>query len=115
MLAVTASAESPVDKEAHPCIAMPFADEKAVVQTRFATSVLALWRASFGDDVNSISRRAEDQLMAALPDRLTSYRQFAISVGRHDGVHTVAVGPRGLAGRGKPGESSRADRKGMSQ
>lgn len=89
VLAITADAGSPVATAARRCVALPFADEQAVVQTRFATSVLALWRAHFGHDVEGLSRAAEGRLRAPLPDRLTSYRQF-VFLGTGPGVGLAA-------------------------
>jgi fructoselysine-6-P-deglycase FrlB-like protein len=76
VLAITADAKSPVARAARRCVPLPFADEQAVVQTRFATSVLALWRAQFGHDVEGLSRTAEDRLRAPLPHGLTGHHQF---------------------------------------
>lgn len=89
VLAITADAASPVAQQAHRCVALPFADEQAVVQTRFATSVLAFWRAKLGHDVEALSSSAEDQLAVPLPDRLTSYRQF-VFLGMGPGVGLAA-------------------------
>lgn len=89
VLAITADAESPVARAARRCVALPFADEQAVVQTRFATSVLALWRAQFGHDVEGLSRAAEGRLTVPLPARLTSYRQF-VFLGTGPGVGLAA-------------------------
>ncbi len=47
---VTADASSPVASLAETTIALDFADERSVVQTRFATSALALFRAHLGQD-----------------------------------------------------------------
>lgn len=48
---VTADADSPAASLADAAIVLAFADERSVVQTRFATSVLALLRAHLGDDL----------------------------------------------------------------
>jgi fructoselysine-6-P-deglycase FrlB-like protein len=55
---------------------LPFADEQAVVQTRFATSVLALWRAHLGHDIERLAVLAEERLTAPLPSGLGNYRQI---------------------------------------
>lgn len=89
VLAITADPASPVAKKAGRCVTLPFADEQAVVQTRFATSVMALWRAHFGDDIEGLSRLAEDRLTVPLPARLTYYRQF-VFVGTGPGVGLAA-------------------------
>jgi len=57
-------------------IALDFADELSVVQTRFATTELALLRAHLGQDMTAVARAAEDILASPLPDVLTSARQF---------------------------------------
>jgi fructoselysine-6-P-deglycase FrlB-like protein len=46
---------------------MPFADEQSVVQTRFATATLALFRAGFGEDVGGFVRDGERALTCDLP------------------------------------------------
>ncbi|MDE3130786.1 MAG: sugar isomerase, partial [Acidobacteriota bacterium] len=43
---------------------------RAVVQTRFATTALALWRAWLGADVGALAADAERTLAAPLPDGL---------------------------------------------
>jgi fructoselysine-6-P-deglycase FrlB-like protein len=48
-------------------LAMPFADERSVVQTRFATSALALLRAGLGEDVSALAEDAQRALDAPLP------------------------------------------------
>lgn len=48
---ITAVADSPATALADATIALAFADERSVVQTRFATSAIALLRSHFGDDL----------------------------------------------------------------
>lgn len=50
-------------------VPLPFADERSVVQTRFATSTLALLRASLGTDVPALAADAEVAVRAPLPVR----------------------------------------------
>jgi len=57
-------------------IALDFADELSVVQTRFATTELALLRAHLGHDMAAAARDAEAALAAPLPGALTGARQF---------------------------------------
>jgi CRISPR-associated protein Cas5a/b/c len=57
--AVAAAADRVVD--------LSFADERSVVQTRFATSALALLRASVGDDLETAIADAERALQMPLP------------------------------------------------
>jgi fructoselysine-6-P-deglycase FrlB-like protein len=54
VLALTADAGSPLGMLAARVVELPFADEKSVVQTRFATCVLALLRASSGVDMDPV-------------------------------------------------------------
>src|SRR5689334_23385648 len=48
-------------------IALEFADEESVVQTRFATSALALLRAHVGESLDGAAADAETALAAPLP------------------------------------------------
>ncbi|KXK60688.1 sugar isomerase [Micromonospora rosaria] len=48
-------------------VPMPFADERSVVQTRFATTALALLRAHLGDTVSALVADAEVAVRAPLP------------------------------------------------
>ncbi len=56
-------------------IALPFADEQSVVQTRFATTALALMRASLGDDLASAIDGAAAAVAEELPDELIAAEQ----------------------------------------
>lgn len=51
VLAVTAQADGELGRAADRCVALDFADEQSVVQTRFATCSLAFLRAGWGDDL----------------------------------------------------------------
>ena len=64
---LTAVAGSPCARHARDVILLDFADEESVVQTRFATTALALLRASLGHDVEGAARAAEAALAAPLP------------------------------------------------
>jgi fructoselysine-6-P-deglycase FrlB-like protein len=60
---VTGVADSPVVPLAGDAVVLDFADEESVVQTRFATSALALLRAHLGEDLTAAvadARRAVD-------------------------------------------------------
>ncbi len=48
-------------------VLLPFADERSVVQTRFATTALAVLRRSIGDDLASLIRDGEAAIAADLP------------------------------------------------
>jgi fructoselysine-6-P-deglycase FrlB-like protein len=75
-LAISAVPESPVVAAAHDSILLDFADEVSIVQTRFATTVLALLRAHFGDTLSVATDAAQASLQSALPidpDRFQHY------------------------------------------
>ncbi|MDR2378525.1 MAG: SIS domain-containing protein [Bifidobacteriaceae bacterium] len=65
-VAIVAVADTPVAQLADHAIVLGFADERSVVQTRFATSTLALLRASLGEDLG----RAIADCRAALGEDL---------------------------------------------
>lgn len=67
---ITAVADSPAAAVAAETIALPFADERSVVQTRFATTTLALLRASLGDDVDALATQAQTALTIPVDDLL---------------------------------------------
>ncbi|MFI1192851.1 SIS domain-containing protein [Micromonospora sp. NPDC020750] len=58
---------SPAVEFASAAITMPFADERSVVQTRFATTALALLRAHLGHNLAALSADAEVTVRAPLP------------------------------------------------
>jgi fructoselysine-6-P-deglycase FrlB-like protein len=64
---MTAVPGSPVTGPAEHTVLLPFADERSVVQTRFATSVLALLRASLGEDLTAAITDAEAAVIDTLP------------------------------------------------
>ena len=74
--AITAVADSPVAKEATEVILLDFADERSVVQTRFATTALALLRASLGEDLDEVADDCVEALRRPLPQDLPSFRHF---------------------------------------
>lgn len=67
-VAITATEGSPVTKLADASIELPFIDERSVVQTRSATSVLALLRASLGEDLTKAVADAREALTRPLGD-----------------------------------------------
>src|SRR5262249_26266966 len=66
-VAIVGVADSPVAARADQVIALEFADERSGVQTRFATSALALLRAGLGEDVAALARDAQAALDSPLP------------------------------------------------
>ena len=59
---ITAINDSPIAEHTTHEIVMPFADEKSVLQTRWATAALGLLRISLGFDLTSIIKDAEEAL-----------------------------------------------------
>src|SRR5260221_6993246 len=76
--AVIADADTPAPNLADETIVLDFADEKSVVQTRFATSALTLFRAHVGAgfDVERAAADAERCVVEALPDGVLDRTQF---------------------------------------
>jgi fructoselysine-6-P-deglycase FrlB-like protein len=75
-VAVTADAATPVAGAADAVIELAFADERSVVQTRFATTELALLLAHLGQDIGPAAEAAERVLAEPLPAKMMSARQF---------------------------------------
>ena len=71
-IGVIGDAASPLVDLVDDAITLPFADEQSVVQTRFATTALALFRASLGEDlapaIADVQRVITDELDPALVD-----------------------------------------------
>jgi fructoselysine-6-P-deglycase FrlB-like protein len=76
VVAITADESSPVARGADAVITLDFADEKSVVQTRFATTELALLLAQLGHDVTATAAAAQRVLASPVPEVLTGARQF---------------------------------------
>jgi fructoselysine-6-P-deglycase FrlB-like protein len=75
-VAVTAVPDSPVAASADDTIVLDFANEQSVVQTRFATTALALLRAHIGDGLEAAIADGEAALGRALPVEPTEFKQF---------------------------------------
>ena len=73
---LTADPRAPVAEAADAVIALDLADELSVVQTRFATTELALLRAHLGHDMTTVAAAAQAALAEPLPPALTGARQF---------------------------------------
>jgi fructoselysine-6-P-deglycase FrlB-like protein len=76
VLALTADADSPLAELASRSVALPFANERSVVQTRFATAALALLRAAAGNDMAEAIDDAERALVGSLPMGVDGVRQL---------------------------------------
>ncbi|WP_026877571.1 SIS domain-containing protein [Jiangella gansuensis] len=79
-VAITAVADSPVVGAAAESVVLDFADERSVVQTRCATTTLALLRAHLGHDLGPVIDDAEKALAEPL-DAWTGAEQISF-VGR---------------------------------
>jgi fructoselysine-6-P-deglycase FrlB-like protein len=73
-IAITATQGSPIVELADETIMLDFADEQSVVQTRFATTTLALLRASLGEDLTQAATDAETALTIEV-DELAKLQQ----------------------------------------
>ncbi|MCX4751589.1 sugar isomerase [Kitasatospora sp. NBC_01287] len=74
-VAVTGDPATPISAAAGTVVDLGFADEKSVVQTRFATSALALLRGHLGLVPADLPAQAEQALAEPLPERATAATQ----------------------------------------
>jgi fructoselysine-6-P-deglycase FrlB-like protein len=74
-VALTADSATPVSSAADTVVVLDFADEKSVVQTRFATSALVLLRASLGESLAALPGAAAEALVAPLAPELLAASQ----------------------------------------
>jgi fructoselysine-6-P-deglycase FrlB-like protein len=74
--AITADDATPVGQAADHIVALPFADERSVVQTRFATTALALLRAHLGQDLTDAAEDAKQALREPLDPQVVAAAQF---------------------------------------
>jgi fructoselysine-6-P-deglycase FrlB-like protein len=75
-LAIVAAADTPVAAAADDVIVLDFADERSVVQTRYATAALVLLRAHLGENIEPIAADAERALALDLPDSAVTAEQL---------------------------------------
>ena len=80
-VAVTADPSTPVMAAADEVVVLDFADEQSVVQTRFATSTLALLRASLGQDLAPVVADAE-RALASVPGPALAAAEQTTFLGR---------------------------------
>jgi fructoselysine-6-P-deglycase FrlB-like protein len=78
---ITGVADSPAAALADSVVALPFADEQSVVQTRFATSTLALLRVHLGEDVEPLIADAERALEVPVDDLLSADQCTFVGLG----------------------------------
>jgi fructoselysine-6-P-deglycase FrlB-like protein len=97
---ITADSATPVATAADAVVALDFADEQSVVQTRFATSELALLLAHLGWDIAPMAAAARSVLSAELPAELLQAEQFTfLGTGWTCGLaHEAALKLREAAG-----------------
>jgi fructoselysine-6-P-deglycase FrlB-like protein len=69
--------ETPLVDLVDDVVKLPFADEKSVVQTRFATTALAFVRASLGENLGGAIADAAAAVDEELPDALVSADQYS--------------------------------------
>ncbi|MEU9339761.1 SIS domain-containing protein [Streptomyces sp. NPDC048278] len=74
--AITADPGTPVARAADDLVVLDFADERSVVQTRFATSAFTLLRAHLGLHTDTVVADARTALAAPLPPGLAECTQF---------------------------------------
>ncbi|KAF2781703.1 SIS domain-containing protein [Streptomyces sp. OM5714] len=75
-VALTADPETPVMTAADDVVVLDYADERSVVQTRFATTALTLLRAHLGLHTDAVVADARAALAADLPEGLVERTQF---------------------------------------
>jgi len=74
--AITADPHTPVMTAADETVVLDFADERSVVQTRFATTAVTLLRAHLGLHTDTATADARTALAAELPQQLVACTQF---------------------------------------
>lgn len=75
-IGVIGDAGSPLVGLVDDAITLPFADERSVVQTRFATTALALFRASLGEDLGGAITDVERVIAEDLDPALVDAEQY---------------------------------------
>lgn len=80
-IAICGVADTPVAEAAQRAVVLDHADERSLVQTRFATTALALLRASLGEDLGPVIRDGEACLTAELPIEPSAFEHY-VSLGR---------------------------------
>ncbi|MEU0813161.1 SIS domain-containing protein [Streptomyces mirabilis] len=74
--AITADPATPVMDRADDLVVLDFADERSVVQTRFATTAFTLFRAHLGLHTDDVVADARTALATPLPEGLVDCAQF---------------------------------------
>ena len=76
-VAIIGDPGTPITGLADQVVALPFADEQSVVQTRFATTALIVLRAHLGEDVTAAITDAESALAAPVATEWIEADQFS--------------------------------------
>ncbi|MEA2581486.1 MAG: hypothetical protein QOE83_2378 [Actinomycetota bacterium] len=75
-IAITAVPGTPIPDAAGLSVSLEFADETSVVQTRFATTALALLRAHLGEDLSDVIAEGERAIEEPLPVEVAAFDHF---------------------------------------
>jgi CRISPR-associated protein Cas5a/b/c len=75
-VAISTEPDLPVVTAATDAVLLPFADETSIVQTRFATTTLALMRASLGEDIAPAIVDAQEAIEQPLPHDPSDFDHF---------------------------------------
>jgi fructoselysine-6-P-deglycase FrlB-like protein len=89
--AVVAVADCPVARSSDAVVVLDFADEQSVVQTRFATSVVAAARVALGEQVEGLAAAAESVLAGAVPPVLDARQTVFLGSGWSIGLANEAA------------------------
>lgn len=76
LVAIVGDEDSPLPGMVNATVGLPFADEESVVQTRFATTALALLRAHLGESLEGVADQARGLLDEELPAHLLDADQM---------------------------------------
>jgi len=89
---ITADPATPVMQLTDHQVVLDFADERSVVQTRFATTSVALWRAWLGEDLDNLISEASAALVEPRPARALTSTQFTfLGAGASVGIANEAA------------------------
>jgi fructoselysine-6-P-deglycase FrlB-like protein len=80
-IGITADGSAPIREATDQLLVLDYADERSVVQTRFATTVLTVGRALVGHDLAPVVEQARAAVAAELDDRLID-RPHYVFLGR---------------------------------
>jgi len=88
---ITAVEDSPAGEQAGHVVVLPFADERSVVQTRFATTTFALLRANLGHDIEALAVEAERALLVPISDLVDADQVTFVGLGSAVGLTCEAA------------------------